>query len=335
MQSQEQKKSKTAQSKNTKTGFYNITNCYDAPPLDYSYRNVTELKDLQNIEPRLGTASKQKPKLEEKDTKSDLKQEEEEKQKQADNDNQSQKEDEAEKPEGEEGEQNVEVKKKDKKEEKKAEEKNKQPEIIRVIPAQQNQNQNGGTHIIVTSGGQKSGSGKLYEEKKQQQQKKIKINLICTSLILSYNQIRSLDNFPVHIGAVMTNFEQLQWLDLSHNYLVALNYDFKELTQLKSLYLHCNYIKDISELLKLQHLPLISLTIHGNPIDTIPGFRLYIVQILPQLKRIDSVLISNKERDNSGFLVGSGRKLPKPLEKAQEPPEENQANNNEAGKSNQ
>lgn len=153
-------------------------------------------------------------------------------------------------------------------------------------------------------------------------------------MILSYNKIRSLESFPLHVGIVMKNYDQLQWLDLSHNYLTTLNYDFKDLKNLKSLYLHCNYLKDIAELLKIRHLPLISLTIHGNPIDTIPAFRLYIIQLLPQLKRIDSVLISMKERDNGSFLVGPNKKLPKPVEKAQEPPEENQPNNNEAGKSN-
>jgi hypothetical protein len=42
-----------------------------------------------------------------------------------------------------------------------------------------------------------------------------------------------------------------------------------------------------------------SITIHGNPVETIPNFRLYIIQMIPQLKRIDSVLISKKEKDNA------------------------------------
>jgi len=41
------------------------------------------------------------------------------------------------------------------------------------------------------------------------------------------------------------------------------------------------------------------LTIHGNSIESIPNFRLYTIGFLPQLKRIDSVLITRKEKDNA------------------------------------
>jgi hypothetical protein len=41
------------------------------------------------------------------------------------------------------------------------------------------------------------------------------------------------------------------------------------------------------------------LTVHGNPIDTIENFRLYIIGMLPNLKKLDSVLISKKELDNT------------------------------------
>lgn len=79
MQQTDKNRQKNQSTKNTKSGFYNVSDCYDAPPLDYSYRNVTDLADLKNIEPRTGTASKQKAKMEEKEVKSDAKLEEEEK----------------------------------------------------------------------------------------------------------------------------------------------------------------------------------------------------------------------------------------------------------------
>jgi len=41
------------------------------------------------------------------------------------------------------------------------------------------------------------------------------------------------------------------WVDLSHNFLETLDYDFSDFPNLKSLYLHANYIYDLNELLKL------------------------------------------------------------------------------------
>jgi hypothetical protein len=74
---------------------------------------------------------------------------------------------------------------------------------------------------------------------------------------------------------------------------------------LKTLYLHCNYLYKLDDIanLKRANLPLISITIHGNPIETIPGFRLYIINVFENLKKIDSVLVSKKERDNSKVFV--------------------------------
>ena len=80
------------------------------------------------------------------------------------------------------------------------------------------------------------------------------INLVCTSLILSYNKLRAIQEFGTVIDSVMPNFKSLQWVDLSHNYLEVIDYDFKEVPALRTLYLHCNYIHDLSHLKKLEHL---------------------------------------------------------------------------------
>jgi len=47
------------------------------------------------------------------------------------------------------------------------------------------------------------------------------------------------------------------------------------------------------------------LTVHGNPLDLIPSFRLYIIGLLPQLQKLDTVLISKKERDNAHVFVNT------------------------------
>ena len=43
--------------------------------------------------------------------------------------------------------------------------------------------------------------------------------------------------------------------------------------------------------------------IHGNPIVRIPNFRYYFIEIFPNLKKLDTVLITNKERDNSNVWI--------------------------------
>ena len=44
----------------------------------------------------------------------------------------------------------------------------------------------------------------------------------------------------------MFNCKNLAWIDLSHNYLTSINYAFTDFPNLKTLYLHANYIAQIS-----------------------------------------------------------------------------------------
>ena len=44
----------------------------------------------------------------------------------------------------------------------------------------------------------------------------------------------------------MSGCKNLAWIDLSHNYLTDLNYDFADFPNLVSFYLHVNYISDFS-----------------------------------------------------------------------------------------
>ena len=69
-----------------------------------------------------------------------------------------------------------------------------------------------------------------------------------------------------------------------------------------SLYLHGNYIPDMAEVQNLRESPVKFLTLHGNPIDQISGYRMWVICLLPQIKRLDSVLITKLELDNAvGF----------------------------------
>ena len=131
--------------------------------------------------------------------------------------------------------------------------------------------------------------------------------------MLGYNKIREIKDFAPIIKAVMTRWDKLQWVDLSHNYLMKLDYDFQDFPTLKTLYLHCNYLYSFDELTKLSNLTnLKNFTIHGNSITAVNNFRLLVISVLPELKKLDSVLISKKERDNAVFIRSQTKKFPEP-----------------------
>lgn len=78
--------------------------------------------------------------------------------------------------------------------------------------------------------------------------------------------------------------------------------------------MHANKLKEITEFEKLQCLTeLRTLTVHGNPFDAIPNFRLYIIGLLPTLKKLDSVLISKKELDNANVWRNTFRMIKPPI----------------------
>ena len=113
--------------------------------------------------------------------------------------------------------------------------------------------------------------------------------------MLGYNKIRDLSGLDTVLGSIMDNISNLQWIDVSHNYLTSLDYSFKEFPRLKTLYIHCNFIAELTEIEKLKHLAeLKTINIHGNPFAAVPNFRILAISILPDLKKMDSVLISKK-----------------------------------------
>jgi len=294
---------------------------YDAPPLDFSFKSIKDLKDILYEEPRKG---KRKPIVEEEkkdDKNKDQKLGEENKKTEekevTEPEEQTTINDGEKKTDGEKNEEDA-----DKPKEK--EEVVKQiPDKINIIPETHIQNltatHNHTLHAIKAPG------AKANEDAKYTQTKQVKVNLVCVSLILSYNEIRSLDNTYDIVNKVMFNCKKLSWLDLSHNYLVALSPELQNFPELRTLNIHCNYIHDLSELRKIQPIKTLkSLTVHGNPLDLIPSFRLYIIGLLPQLQKLDTVLISKKEKDNAHVFVNTFNhtKFPKVDPKEiQKPPE--------------
>ena len=105
---------------------------------------------------------------------------------------------------------------------------------------------------------------------------------------------------------MIDSFANLQWLDLQHNYITNLTEEITNFSNIRMLYLHCNYIYDLKEFIKLKKLTkLKGLTVHGNPIVRLPNFRLHLIDLFPELKKLDTVLVTKDERDSAYVWVNT------------------------------
>tara|TARA_B110000503_G_C7030962_1_gene363958 strand:- start:173 stop:817 length:645 start_codon:yes stop_codon:yes gene_type:complete len=158
--------------------------------------------------------------------------------------------------------------------------------------------------------------------------KKMQVNRVTTTLFLQNNQIRSLVGdmkaescLSAVLQDVMWTTNNLVWLDLSYNYLVNIEDEILKFPQLQTLYLQCNFIKNLEETRKLAQLSeLKTLNLFGNPIEQIPGYRLFILGSIysenDALKRLDQVVITAKEFAsvciwNERLVANSSKKLKK------------------------
>lgn len=117
------------------------------------------------------------------------------------------------------------------------------------------------------------------------------------SVRFCYNAISNLQNLMSTLEHFLENPLELAWLDLSFNDISTIDKVLLQYPKLKILYLHANSIEKLSEVDKLAELPeLISLTLHGNHIESIPGYKQHIISTLPGLKTLDFIPITNQNR---------------------------------------
>lgn len=110
--------------------------------------------------------------------------------------------------------------------------------------------------------------GRKTEEQKTEMARKIQVRKVTTALFLQNNQFRSIQGLRSTLDDVMWTPNQLQWLDLSYNYLENIEVELLNFPQLKTLYLHGNYFNNLEQVKKLnQYDDLQSLTLFGNPIE--------------------------------------------------------------------
>ena len=75
--------------------------------------------------------------------------------------------------------------------------------------------------------------------------------MICTSLFLNNNELRVITGMRGILEHVMYAPDRLEWLDLSYNYLEKIEDELLNFVNLKTLYLHGNYLSRLDEVKKL------------------------------------------------------------------------------------
>nr|XP_020498401.1 leucine-rich repeat-containing protein 51-like isoform X1 [Labrus bergylta]XP_029134940.1 leucine-rich repeat-containing protein 51-like isoform X1 [Labrus bergylta] len=117
------------------------------------------------------------------------------------------------------------------------------------------------------------------------------------SLRLSYNSIQDFSGLHCMLNYFLAEPTKLGWLDLSFNKITSIDTALCELRELRVLYLHSNSIWSLSEVDKLGELQFLhTITLHGNTIDSIKGYRQHVVSALPMLKKMDFSAVTREER---------------------------------------
>lgn len=145
------------------------------------------------------------------------------------------------------------------------------------------------------------------EVKKEESKIKIQYKKYINSFNVSNNKITSLQNIQsvlldllpeLTFQSKLSKVELLQWIDISRNKLTDIHPDITTLPYLKILYVHGNNIQEIERVVHLSRCKsLTNLTLYGNPIDHIRGYRHFIIEMCPLLEKLDSALVSEKELD--------------------------------------
>jgi hypothetical protein len=159
------------------------------------------------------------------------------------------------------------------------------------------------------------------EETKKESKHTVKFKTYTNSVIFANNELKSISNIHIVLNeiipdltfySVKSKIELIQWIDISRNHLTEVHYDILQLPFLKILYMHGNFIQEIEKvepLTKCQSLT--SLTLYGNPIDHIKGYRQFIIEMVPLLEKFDYALVSEKELDiihHKGSQYGEQRR---------------------------
>lgn len=88
-------------------------------------------------------------------------------------------------------------------------------------------------------------------DQKIEAKRKKKVNVVCTALFLNNNELRTVENLRPTLDIVMWYPQNLEWLDLSYNYLEKIEPEILNFPNLKTFYFHGNYVSNLEEVKKL------------------------------------------------------------------------------------
>ncbi|GFR81807.1 leucine-rich repeat-containing protein 51 [Elysia marginata] len=116
-------------------------------------------------------------------------------------------------------------------------------------------------------------------------------------LRLNNNDLKDVNNLMTIATSLFESPSNIGWIDLSFNNLVHIDPVLTQFENLKILYLHGNEITDVKEINKLGTISkLWKLTLHGNPMEDVKGYRLYVLSTLPQLLSLDFSRVTKCDR---------------------------------------
>jgi hypothetical protein len=165
-----------------------------------------------------------------------------------------------------------------------------------VAPGDGAKNALGASIVAANTSGHLGSTGKALGRQASPMIKR-RVRKVTIAVKLNNNAIDSLTDLPQALDFVMDDpVRNLQWIDLSFNQLHTIQPELLEFKQMKALYLHGNHIKSLPSIERLRKLPkLISLTTNGNPVECVPFYRRYVVGALPSLRTLDHSTITADE----------------------------------------
>ena len=119
-----------------------------------------------------------------------------------------------------------------------------------------------------------------------------------TSVKCNNNSFASWDGFSDAMDSCLSEPGQADFFDLSFNQLTTVDEQLGKYSNISVLYLHGNQIKKLKDLRVLKGLKnLRKLTLHGNPVENVKGYRMTVIAALPKLKQLDFTPITSNDRD--------------------------------------
>ncbi|XP_059168067.1 leucine-rich repeat-containing protein 51-like [Physella acuta] len=116
-------------------------------------------------------------------------------------------------------------------------------------------------------------------------------------LKLNNNTLKEISNLVPLATSLFDNVANISWIDLSCNFLSIIDPVLTQFENLKILYLHGNSIAEMKEVNKLSSLQkLWKLTLHGNEIENIKGYRFFVLAALPNLVSFDFSTVTKGDR---------------------------------------